>query len=420
MKKLAIAFLTLLISFCLIVGVSVFIKTGKSELTGERQSAAPEITYEVADNNNEMRAVWISFTELSMKGADDKSEKAFSDKIDNMFLNISLNHFNTVFLHVRPNSDAFYYSEIFPHTSYLMGEQGKDPGYDALKIACDSAKRHGIEIHAWINPFRVSGDTDLTVLSEANPAVGIINDEIKENDSWVWQLDNGIFYNPTVPEIHSMVIDGIREIIKNYDVVGIHIDDYFYPSGDTDADSGQYSVYLAKGGKLPLDEWRRACVNSFVSAAYSAIKAVDSNLVFSISPSADIDRNHGVYYADVKSWCSAEGYCDIIIPQVYFGFENDSFPFADTVEKWCEMATCQHVKVIYGLAAYKIGLPDKNAGSGADEWLDGGDIISNQVRNVRQLKRYDGFSLFSYSYAWGDNVSDAAAAEMEALRKIIE
>lgn len=420
MKKLATALLTILITACIVVGISVFIRTGRSELTDEHLSAAAETTYTVADSDSEIRAVWISFMELDMKKASDKSKQAFSAKIDKMFSDIAKSRFNTVFLHVRPNSDAFYYSGIFPHTSYLTGEQGKDPGYDALETACVTAKKYGLKIHAWVNPFRVSGDTDFSVLSEANPAVGMLKDESKENDSWVWQLKNGIYYNPTIPEIHSLIIDGIEEIIKNYDVDGIHIDDYFYPTDDESVDKEQYNEYLAKGGRLPLDEWRRTCINAFVSAAYSAIKSVDNKLVFSISPTADIDKDYGTYYADVVSWCSGEGYCDIIIPQIYFGFENESFPFAATAEKWSDMATCPSVKVVYGLSIYKSGVRDNYAGAGCDEWLENSDIISKQVQYVRDLKRYDGFSLYSYSYAWGGNVCDTSAEEINGLLKIVE
>lgn len=360
-----------------------------------------------------VRAVWINYNEISIKSSSDKTEKFFRDKLNLIFKNISDNGFNRVFFQVRAFSDAFYNSEYFPATAYMSGRQGVGVGYDALQIAVELAHSYNLKIDAWLNPYRVSYDNDITKLSDKNPAKLWCSDNRYTRNVII--LDKGIFYNPTVPEVKKLVLNGVREILDNYAVDGIHIDDYFYPTTDTNFDLAEYQNYLENGGILTQSDWRRENVNSLVSEIYNAVKNKDESLIFSISPAGNIENNYNKLYADVALWSSQEGFCDMIVPQVYFGFENSSKPFKDTVNEWIKINTNQNIKLCFGLAFYKYGRVDEYAGDGREEWQKNKDIISRQVEYLRSLNHECNFSLYSYSSVFGEKYEEIGKKELKKI-----
>lgn len=375
--------------------------------TDETESEAQTIPI-----SQEIRAVWISYFELTVMNDSDKSEKVFRQKARTMIENCADNKMNTVYLHVRPSSDAFYKSEIYPFSMYLTGTEGKDPGYDPLEIFCEYGKEYGVDIHAWINPFRVCSVSNLSTRSQKNPAVQIMNDNDVSNDDMVITVGSGIYYNPSLPEVHKLVTDGVREVLQNYPVKGIHIDDYFYPSTDASLDSSAYAEYTANGGELSLSNWRRESMNSFVTSMYRTVKSFGDDKIFSISPEADISDNYNENFADVQKWATENGYCDYLIPQLYYGFEHDKYPFRQTADAWVSMEKNAVVPIVFGLSIYKSGTEDVYAGSGGNEWLENDDIISSQIEYVRTLPHYGGFALYSYSYAFGENLNDNSKKEI--------
>ncbi|MEG1614439.1 MAG: family 10 glycosylhydrolase [Oscillospiraceae bacterium] len=262
-----------------------------------------------------------------MKNDGGGTQKSFELKISTMFKKLKDIGINTVIVHVRPFSDAFYKSSIYPYSKYITGTQGKDPNYDPLEIMCKQADLYGLKIHAWINPYRVLYSTNFSELDQKNPARIWKEDSILENDDWLIVTENGIYYNPSVPEVQKILIDGVREIIKNYDIDAIHMDDYFYPSTDENIDKPQYTTYLKNGGTRSLSDWRRDNVNIFVSGLYSAIKSENSNVKLGISPAGDIQKNYDTHYADINEWVSNDGYIDYIMPQLYYGFQNETKNF---------------------------------------------------------------------------------------------
>ena len=310
------------------------------------------------------------------------------------------NDINTVYLHVRPASDAFYRSDIYPFSMYLTGTEGKDPGFDPLGIFCEYGKQYCVDIHAWINPFRVCSVSNFSTRSDKNPAVRILNDKNGDNDDMVVTVGNGIYYNPSLPQVHKLVTDGVREILSRYDVGGIHIDDYFYPTTDASVDSAAFENYRKNGGELSLGDWRRESMNSFVSAMYNTVKSFGGDKFFSISPEADIVKNYNENFADVRKWASETGYCDYLIPQLYYGFNHSKYPFKQTADGWGELQGVSEIPIVYGLGIYKKGEPDRYAGDGADEWIENSDIIPSQIDYVRSLDSYGGYALYSYSYAF--------------------
>lgn len=379
-----------------------------------KQPVIPEETTTelVSDNTQEICGIWIScYDHINASG---KTRVEYKTETNEMFKNISEYGFNTAFVHLRAFSDAFYKSEIYPFSSFIAGVEGGNIPFDPFEVILESAAEYGISVHGWINPFRISTKNDTSLISNKNPAKSIIESGNKNGEICI--LQNGIYYNPSLIENHKMIIDGVREIISKYDIDGIHIDDYFYPSTDEAIDKTQYDKYLSEGGKLSLSDWRKTNVNAFVSALYSAVKSENNSLIVSISPSAKFDENENKLYADVTLWLSQKGYADIIIPQIYFGFEHETLGFEKLLNQWGELERNNSVSLLCGLAAYKCSTTDEFAGSGKNEWQENTDILSKQLTKVRKNNDYSGIVVFSYN----DLIRENCKTELNLFRNSLK
>lgn len=359
--------------------------------TGSDSTPAPDIP---ADDAGEMRAVWISYLELNFTGLNAEQSK---QKVQSMFANAKDLGFNTVIVHARSHGDAYYKSSYFPYSSYITGTQGVDPGWDPLAYMVETAHSLGLKIQAWINPYRVSSASDDPMtLAENNKARQWLTDADTSNDDWAVKCKGGIYYNPAIPEVRRLIIDGIREIVQNYNVDGVHFDDYFYPTTDASFDTAAYARYASSGGTLPLADWRRAQVNTLVSGVYQAVKNINSNMIFGISPAGNISNCYNSLYADVELWMSRAGYIDYICPQLYWGFEypNAQFRFNNIADTWSNLKMHDGLKLYFGLAVYKSGTVD----AGSDEWIKNNDIIKRQIEYSRTKNNCSGIILFSYNY----------------------
>ena len=373
-------------------------------------------------NGDEFRAGWITYSELAVKSPDYTAEE-YTKKISDMMDNLQSYNMNAVFFHVRAFGDAFYKSSYYPWSEYLTGTQGQEPLYDPLAIVIEQAHARGISVHAWINPYRVSSGTDISKLASTNQARVWAENGKSSN---LMTTETGIYYNPASADVQKLIVDGIREIIENYDVDGIHFDDYFYPSTDEQLDKTQYSEYINSGGKLDLISWRKANVNALVSNVYSTIKEHDPNIMFGISTSADIAKNLNSICADVTTWGSSTGYVDYLCPQIYFGFEHTLLPFEDTLKAWEEIITNEEVKLYTGLAVYKCGEEDTYAGSESPnkdtpryEWINNNDILSRQIEFCRSRKKNTGIAFFSYSYLFSPDATAALKSESSGVREML-
>lgn len=382
----------------------------KVEKSSESAVHTTEKHFEKSSAETEMRAVWISCYELPDATV---GEESFRLSITEMFKKIKDFGLNTVFLHVRPFADAIYPSEFFPWSKYAC--RGENPGFDPLAVVVNCAKEASLSLHAWINPFRVSMSSDVSALPKDSPAKALS----EKNTGDVAILSNGIYFNPSSTEVHSLVYGGVREILEKYDVDGIHIDDYFYPCADEEIDRVKYEQYKKAGGTESLAAWRRDSVSAFAAGLYSLVKSYGEDKVFSISPAGNISLNESKLFADVNLWMSCTGYADVVIPQVYFGFENGALPFKEAVDMWSKSASCEFVKIVWGLAPYKCGEKDEIAGEGIDEWIENSDILSRQLLLARESKRYDGFALFSYSYIFLQKNNENLKKEMQLLKNML-
>ncbi|WP_343209080.1 family 10 glycosylhydrolase [Anaerolentibacter hominis] len=347
----------------------------------------------------ELRAVWISYLEFSKNGYE---EKAFKDKIDTMFDRVVDLNMNAVIVQVRPFSDALYQSEYYPWSRFVSGTQGVDPGYDPLEYMVEAAHERGLELHAWVNPFRVTDGGYMTYddLSDDNQAK--IWSEGKKTARNVLQYGGKHYLNPASADAQKLIINGIKEIVQNYDVDGIHMDDYFYPNLGTayksNFDATEYKAYQKeceeKGtAAKSIVNWRRGNINTLIKKIYKEIKDIDSSVVFGISPAGNIDNlySNSSYYADVKTWMASSSYIDYICPQVYWDFSHSVCPYDETVDRWLSIRTSETVNVYIGIATYRAG--EKSVGG---EWATDTDQLKRQVLYGRGTGEVDGYMFFRY------------------------
>lgn len=352
---------------------------------------------------NERRAIFISYIELN-EYIKNKNSTTSKKNINLILKNMKDNNFNMVILHVRPFSDAIYASDIFPISKTILNAQGTSPDYDILSYFIEQAHQKDIEVHAWVNPYRISNETDISDITEDNPAYKYIN------TNHIKVIENkGIFYNPASDEVKALILKGVKELVENYDIDGIHFDDYFYPDQTIDLDN--YQIYLAAGGELSLDEYRLENVSSLIKDVYSVIKSINKEVEFGISPEGNIDNNYSTNYLDTKKILSNEGYIDYIMPQIYFGFENETKPFLEVIAMWNDLIKTDNIKLMPALALYKSGQLDEYAKSGSNEWIDNSDIIKRQIIASRNVNKYDGFSLFRYDYLFNPDKFNSTLIE---------
>lgn len=353
----------------------------------------------------EMRGVWVSYIELDMQNESDKSESAFREKFKDIAITSKNAGFNTLIVQVRPFCDALYKSAYFPYSHILSGEQGVSPNYDALKVMCEICSELDLDIHAWVNPYRISTDSTPQVLSENNPYV--IDNELGE------ETENGIFLNPANKMARKLIIDGVTEIVKNYDVDGIQFDDYFYPTQDSEFDDEEYAEYVDTVGAMncmSVDNWRIANVNTLICDTYRAIHKISNDVDFGISPQGNIDNNAKIY-ADVKSWCICKGFVDYICPQLYYSLENPALTFENSLNSWASLDINKNVKLYVGLAGYKA-----NTDSDEGTWLYSDNVLSKEYKIAMQNEKVSGIMLYSYSALEDEN----ASAEISNLTNAIK
>ena len=428
MKKFAALLLTVLMTFGLTACAGVsratqadnktkdaiqITQTDKSSVFGVEKPDEQDKTV-LAENRalsakpkQEVRAVWLAYVNYD-KWIKNATKAQFTANMRTVMKNIKSTGFNTLFFQVRPFGDALYKSSYFPWSRYLTGTEGKDPGYDPLAITCALGKEYGINVEAWINPYRVRLDMK-DPLAANNPAKKWLDAKSNAVVSW----NGGLYYNPASPEARKLITDGVYEIVKNYDVTGIHFDDYFYPTTDMAFDAKEYK---ASGTQLSQEAWRRENVNILVRQVYAAVKKADPNCLFGISPQGNLQIDYEVQFIDVEKWLTEDGYIDYICPQIYYGFFN-KLPFADTAAQWNALIK-NDVKLYIGIAAYKLGTTDKWAGeAGVNEWIGTKDILARMVKTARSLSHYGGIAVYNYDSLYSVNTSQVKT-ELANLEKL--
>lgn len=348
MKKIRSNFALLMIcSFLLQIAICPVIATQNEEINTELVS--------------EMRGIWVASVynlDYPAKQTTEVSklkEEAIKILDDTKDLGLT-----AVFLQVRPTADSLYKSEIFPWSRYLTGKNGRAPenGFDPLEFWIEEAHKRGLELHAWINPYRVTknGDDEYKEMSNNSPAK-------KNSEYLVKYTDNNYYFNPGIPEVRELVINGIAEIINNYEVDGIHMDDYFYPGTDFN-DNETFIKY--KNGYTNMDDWRRNNVDLLVKGIADKINQIDSTIEFGISPAgiwankssnelgSNTNGTQSYYqqYADTRKWVLEE-WIDYIAPQIYWEVGHKVADYQELVNWWTNTVKGTNTDLYIGMADYK-------------------------------------------------------------------
>lgn len=367
-----------------------------------------------AVNYSEVKGIWISYIELAeiMQG---QSKEGFRRNIAAVFDNCVSLGINTVYVHVRSHSDAYYKSELFPWSKYITGTLGNDPGYDSLAVMLKEAHSRSLSFQAWINPLRACSTGQIG--SYGNFPVYSFATAAGIKGKYAVDVNGTYYLNPAYEEVTALIAAGASEILANYNVDGLHIDDYFYPTTDASFDSSAYSA----SGYSSLSDFRFANCDRMVKELYSAVKDANPTALFSVSVQGRIDNNYNQLYADVRKWCTTSGYLDMIIPQIYYGFENSAAPYKATLDEWEALAVKGGIPLVAGLSVSKVGCEDTWAGSGKYEWINNSDIISRQLAAAKKCRSYGGFALYSYRSVFSpeNSVSAAVNKEISALKDLI-
>jgi uncharacterized lipoprotein YddW (UPF0748 family) len=351
------------------------------------------------------KAMWFAFMDYQSILLD-KSEEEFRNAIEQRFENAKTLGINTLYVHVRSHGDSYYISSIFPKGKYYNSD------FDPLQIMVDVAHEKGLSIHAWINPMRCM-DTELM---ESQSSDYILKDWSEQYNGTYINECNGYWYlNPYYSEVRQLICDGVAEIVNNYQVDGIHIDDYFYPTTDETFDR----TCFADSNQSDLLQFRRDNVSKMVKQIYDTIKDINSTVQFGISPQGNIDKDYNEQCADVALWCSTSGYCDYIVPQLYYGFNNSTCPYLDTLKQWASMNEDSSVKLVIGLGTYKIGLEDTWAGSGSTEWIDNPNVVSTQIGYALEDSQVDGVAIYSYASTFEPTGEDSVIGMVNSEREYI-
>ena len=332
-------------------------------------------------SEKEMRAAWVSTVyNLDWPKTKNNASKQ-KQELTQLMDKLKGCGINTIVLQVRPESDALYKSSINPWSKYLTGTQGKDPGYDPLAFAIQEAHKRGMELHAWMNPYRVtSSGTDLNSLVSSHPA--------RKNPSWVIKYNNKMYYDPGNPAVVDYLVKTVKEVVDKYDVDGIHFDDYFYPSSSFPDDAS----YKAYGKGQDRNNWRRENVNTLLKKVKAVVNA-RSGCEFGVSPfgiwrnkSSDCPDGSETsgsqsYYnmlADSRTWIR-KGYVDYIVPQIYWPIGLKVADYSKLVKWWANEVKGYDVDLYIGQGIYKQGQSSYSGQNIAKE-------IKNQI-NIN--KKYD-------------------------------
>ena len=364
-----------------------------------------------AQPKREMRGVWVATVAAidfpSKPGIPVAQQK---QEIIDMLERQQELKMNTIIFQVRPSSDAFYQSPHEPWSQWLTGEQGKkpEPAYDPLRFFIEEAHKRGMELHAWLNPYRA-----LTNLSNAPDADSVHIS--KKHPGWLIDYGNKRYMDPGLPQVQAYLTMLVRDIITRYEVDAIHMDDYFYPyriEGKAFPDTASFRKHGGDFTREEKDDWRRQNVNRVIRMIHDTIEAYNPRVQFGISPFAvwrnkhqDPEgsatqagqTNYDDLFADVLHWID-EGWLDYVAPQLYFHIGFEVADFKVLLKWWSQKA--REVNLYIGQGIYRLGKSDYR------EWKRR-RFFFEQIELIRQSDVADG-SIFFSERVFKDNPRRAA------------
>jgi uncharacterized lipoprotein YddW (UPF0748 family) len=324
----------------------------------EQPSADPNVVPTV---RREFRGVWVATVgNIDWPSKPGLPADQQRDELVSLLDRAKAAHMNAVIFHVRPAADAVYRSALEPWASMLTGTQGVDPGFDPLALAVEESHARGMELHAWINPFRAGNSADTAAKLASNHIFRQRRDLVRVYGPQLWM-------DPGEPDVQDRSMAAVLDIVRRYDVDGVHLDDYFYPYPTNDAaqrplafpDSATYARY---GNGTPLADWRRGNVDRFIERLYREVHAVKPTVRVGVSPFgiwrpnnpagiAGLDAFDAIY-ADARKWLQS-GWVDYLAPQLYWKIDPPQQSFPALLDWWLAQNT-RGRHVWPGLATYRV------------------------------------------------------------------
>ena len=302
-----------------------------------------ELKVDLPQVPREFRAAWVaSVANINWPSKNNLSTEEQKQEAISLLDFLKSNRFNAVIFQVRPAADALYKSEYEPWSVFLTGQQGKAPYpyYDPLEFWVEEAHKRGLELHVWLNPYRAHHSAS-GVVTEASMVKRMPESVLKLKQGYYW-------FDPSKKSTQDHASRVVLDIVKRYNIDGVHFDDYFYPyaeynGGQDFPDTESWNAYVKSGGKLTRADWRRNSVNTFIERIYKEIKAEKNHVKFGISPfgiwkpgyPAGIQGSsqYDQLYADAKLWLN-KGWIDYFAPQLYWPIEPAKQSFTTLLRWW--------------------------------------------------------------------------------------
>lgn len=340
----------------------------------------------------EFRGVWIATVfNTDYPKSPSPMRVAIKEQYKNLISEFKRLGFNAVIVQVRPAGDAFYPSALVPWSKFLTGRQGQGPipsSFDPLAFMIEETHRLGMEFHAWMNPYRATVNLDTASLHSSHV--------FYQHRKWLFTYGTRMYLDPGIPEVRKHIVDVVGEVVDNYDIDGIHFDDYFYPYKIENTPLPDSNTYYFYGQAFKnIDDWRRTNTDNLIMGISQRIRATKPHVKFGISPFgvwSNRSQNSmgsmtmaGVtsyddLYADGIKWLK-NGWIDYIAPQLYWNIGYAPADYAELVNWWSLRVREQHLYI--GQAAYKVG------DNPEPQWQDPNEI-PRQIQMNRNNVEIDG------------------------------
>ncbi|MBQ2189332.1 MAG: family 10 glycosylhydrolase [Paludibacteraceae bacterium] len=348
------------------------------------------------------RGAWIA----TVANIDWPSEEAAGDtakqKAEMLFELDSLESLgiNAIIFQVRPTADALYYSQFEPTSHWLTGKQGAPLVWDPLEWTIEQAHARNMEVHVWLNPYRVN-------LAKTDTSEICAEHVWRQHPEWFWEYAKQWYFNPGLPITRAWICMIVQDIVSRYDVQGIHMDDYFYPypvGGQPLPDEDTFAAYPR--GFTDIRDWRRDNVNLAIQDIRNTIKECKPEVQFGISPfgvwrNASVDptgsqtragiTNYDDLYADIRLWIK-NGWIDYVLPQLYWEIGKKVADYEILANWWANEVRGTDCKLYIGMAPYR--LEEAKANAKANAWNTGNEI-GRQMRLNRTIPEITGECFYS-------------------------
>ncbi len=378
-----------------------------NEILKHKNTGLPIELPNYKERTKEIRGVWVS-TVANIDLNQWVDDQQYKNEIISILNRVQSLNMNTIFFQIRSMNDAMYPSELAPYSRFIKGAQGEGLDWDILRFTIDEAHKRGLELHAWLNPYRIANMPAETTHAEMLATLHADN-FAKKNPHLVLKQTNApsggtatFILDPGRPEVRQYLSDVIEEVLTNYpDVDGIHFDDYFYVTTTEDA---QTFINYNPTNISTLADWRRNNVDMMIKNVHGIVE--DFNITngkkvkFGVSPggiwankSTHPDgsnstgwQSYSSLYADTRKWVKEE-WLDYILPQLYWDFGAPSSAFEVLVDWWREVVSDVNVDLLVGLGFYRY--------TDNTPWTNE-DIFVEQLRYISQYAEVAGHVTFSF------------------------